>query len=104
MTVHAGVDVILECRVFLSFEETHRSGLVATLFLFLDHFRMSRRLALKAERSWRILPAVLRFGSDRKATKKYRSANQCSDHEAPEPTLMSRAFTASMMPSVANKR
>lgn len=30
MTVHAGVDVILKCRVFLSFEETHRTGLVAT--------------------------------------------------------------------------
>ena len=51
---------------------------------------MSRRLALKAERSWRILlPAALRFGSDDKA-KKYRSANQCSNHEAPELTLMFR--------------
>lgn len=88
MTVHAGVDVILKCRVFLSFEETHRAGLVATHFLFLDYFRMSRRLALKAERSWRILPAVLRFGSDHNAAKKYRSANQYSNHEAPELTLM----------------
>lgn len=88
MTVHAGVDVILKCRVFLSSKETHRTGLVATLFLFLDYFRMSRSLALKAERSWRILPAILRFGSDQKAAKKYRSANQCSNHEAPELTLM----------------
>ncbi|MET3907611.1 hypothetical protein ABID59_001952 [Bradyrhizobium sp. S3.3.6] len=84
MTVHAGVDVILECRVFLSFEETHRTGLVATHLFFLDYFRMSRRLALKAERSWRILPAVLRFGSDCKADKKYRSAYQCSNHGAPD--------------------
>jgi hypothetical protein len=88
--MHAGVDVILKCRIFLSFEETHRAGFVATHFLFLDYFRVSRRLALKSERSWRILPAVLRFGSDDKAAKKYRSANQCSNHEAPELTLMFR--------------
>ena len=71
MTVHAGVDVILKCRVLLSFGETHRTGLVATRLLFLDYFRMSRRLALKAEGSWRVLPAVLRFGSDYNAAKKY---------------------------------
>ncbi|MET4804069.1 hypothetical protein [Bradyrhizobium sp. LB11.1] len=71
MMVHAGVDVILECGVLLGFEETHRTGLVATRLLFLDNFRMSRRLALKAERSWRVLPAVLRFGSDYNAAKKY---------------------------------
>lgn len=90
LTVHAGLDVFLTCRVFLGFVQTHRTGFVATRFLFFDNFRMFRRLALKAEMPWRILPAVLRFGSDYKAAKKYQSANQCSNHEAPELTDVSR--------------
>ena len=87
MTVHARVHVIFKARIFLSLDEAHRTGLVAARFLFLDDFRMSLGLALKAERSWRILPAVLRFGGDYQAAENHRSANQYSDHKAPDRSI-----------------
>ena len=62
--MHAGVHVFFKGGIFLGFDDANRAGLVAAHFLFLDDFRMSRRLALEAERSGWILPAILRFGDD----------------------------------------